>query len=383
MKTLLLIIFIFAVTSAFAYVQDNRMSFAENTITVQNFDLVYNTYYYAFENEWHPRTCSGTQVAADWLTSCTAEVLLPVGTHYVISYACDVINAEYACDWVLLPFEVKTHPQKINPQSQFGLWKNVGGSTPDDSVRNIRDVRGPEDTEFWNRFLAQYVTPYTEQGIRRVQLHNPFGTINNSIEFMAFDQYLDASETIPGLASTFVDAIKPLTDDGIEVIAYVGSPLNDRDMDTMSEPEKWEYAQRALQPLFDAQTSIALDAATLGDEQSFTYKLAEALRARGIRVYVESRSPIENPHWFDYNQVQLDSRWRFTDPAVSTHPLVAQKFPSNDVFPGEIVRMFRWAEYDPANPEDKGKIEAVVNDGHAIFFHGGMWEDVKPFFDAE
>lgn len=172
----------------------------------------------------------------------------------------------------------------------------------------------------WRSLIDGRVEPYLQAGVTRLMLHNPFGTLPG--EPMQLDQYLTALET-PGfrmVTTGFVEAWKPIVDRGVEVIAYVGCPRLDDDvqdlLETEGEAAALAYSIRCLQPFLDAGMSVGLDAAAPAEAGSVTHQLAEWLRARGVRVYVEARPPADQTHWFDYPVISTNVFWSRSDPEI-------------------------------------------------------------------
>ncbi len=194
-------------------------------------------------------------------------------------------------------------------------------------------------TEGWAAFIRKRVDAYLEIGTTRVILHNPFGILPG--EPMQLDQYLNALEQ-PGLRMLTVGfdrAWKPVTDRGVEVIAYIGCPRLDTDATRIDEEEGraagLAFALRCLQPALDAGMSIGLDAAAPADGDSLTWDLANHLRSEGVKVYVEARPHAEMSHWFDFPVICIDRFWRRSDPDLHSDAQGA----ANHLLTGEILRM--------------------------------------------
>jgi hypothetical protein len=178
---------------------------------------------------------------------------------------------------------------------------------------------------------------------------------------MQFDQYLEAQETAPWLVNGFVEKIKPLVESGVEVIGYIGSPDSYGPGSTngdceqqalLSNPsEWWARAWSALQPFLDSGMSIAFDAAVGTDSSSYTYQLAEALRARGVRVYVESVPEARNPHWASYPFIMSNDQWSWLVPGNGSSVPLSQ-------LSGEI---FRFVRYPSQFPE---QIRQILSEGY-------------------
>lgn len=212
----------------------------------------------------------------------------------------------------------------------------IGGSHPDPRRRM---VGWNLLTEGWAAFIRKRVNPYLEIGVTRIILHNPFGILPD--ESMQLDQYLTALEQ-PGLrmlTGGFIEAWKPVTARGIEVIAYVGCPRLDKDATRIDEEggraAGLAFSLSCLQPALDAGMSIGLDAAAPADGNSLTWDLAKHLKNQGVKVYVEARPYAEMSHWFDFPVICIDHFWRRSDPERHADALGA----ANGLLTGEILRM--------------------------------------------
>lgn len=232
-------------------------------------------------------------------------------------------------------------------------------------------------TKGWAHFVSSNAEPYFAAGVKRMILHNPFGTLPD--EQMQLDQYLEALSQ-PGLRRLthgFAKAWRPVTDRGIEMIAYVGCPRLDPDSKRIEEEEgrqaALDYAFRALQPFLDANMSIALDAAAPATSRSLTWALAEQLRARGVMVYVEARPLASNPHWFDFGVISTDPFWKRSNP--ERHP-DSSWGARNDQITGEVLRML---VHNKMPPDFEGTIvdfqfqeaHKIQASGHTPIFMGG------------
>ena len=262
----------------------------------------------------------------------------------------------------------EAHSQSIvvDPRDRVVAHYSIGYSSSNPETRMVRSdlvERG------WVDFVTRRIEPTLEAGFERIMLHNPFGIPvdreTGETQVMQFEQYLAAQQEVPTLAEGFVEAWLPITERGVEVIAYVGGPHNspamralEGDMDAW-----WGRAWEALQPVLDAGMSIGLDNSAPRLADSPTFLLAEALRERGVRVYTEARPHNANPLWFDYPVVIRDPTWIATDPGISgQHPIVYSRFPRNDQLSSEILRLIR-----PNEEEDAqwSRMKQALTDGHS------------------
>ena len=220
----------------------------------------------------------------------------------------------------------------------------------------------------WKKFVQVRVEPYLAVGVQRVILHNPFGTLPG--EPMQLDQYLSALNS-PGmwkLTRGFVEAWWPITERGIEVIAYVGCPRLDTDAQKIEEEqgraEALAFSLSGLEPYLEAGMSIGLDAAAPAVGGSLTEDLAILLRDRGVKVYVEARPHATTPHWFDYPVICIDHYWWRSDPA--RHP--DTKGAATEVLNGEILRMV--VQYEIPETWTASEADYVVKASREIIAQG-------------
>ncbi len=232
----------------------------------------------------------------------------------------------------------------------------IGGGSSNAARRNIGwgvAERG------WMDFKDRYVMPYVEMGAERFQLHNPFGSLNT--EHMQMDQYLEAREAAYSPVDNgydrealkrvvneheFIRAFKPLTDQGIEITCYVGSPRLDPDFLRIErekgEKEAFSHAFDALEPCLRAGMSIGLDAASPADGDSSTFRFAELLKKRHkIRVYTEARPAIQQENWADYPFVSANNVWDHlnTHNLPNRHPQTYITHPNLDYHHGDEFRV--------------------------------------------
>ncbi len=144
----------------------------------------------------------------------------------------------------------------------------------------------------WPEYVEQKIQPHIEWGVRRIMLHLPFGK-GLTVGYMTFDSYLRAREARLKLVyQGFGKAIRSLTKQGIEVIAYMGSLYHD---ETFAELRTKPYADdnwidrfmHSLRPVINAGCSVAFDAAAQWPNDGPEHSAAKMLRALGTRVYIE------------------------------------------------------------------------------------------------
>jgi len=223
----------------------------------------------------------------------------------------------------------------------------------------------------WDGFVRRFVRPQLDAGVRRIQVHNPFGTLPG--ESMQFDQYIHArSAGLTFLTGGFVDAWKPVTQgrytqgEPVEVIAYLGKLQDDPDFQKLLDAGDTQgWLARAVVSLslpLEAGMSIGFDASASAGEQSPTHRLTELLQSLGTRIYIEARPYKNTPHWFGNNIIITDKFWKRSDP--QRYPGDSGKWAArNDQLTGEIIRIVF-----PEHAEDPDNwmldLRRVLEDGH-------------------
>lgn len=215
-------------------------------------------------------------------------------------------------------------------------WYPIGRSTGDLSNRQVRNDLVAMG---WSSFVNQRVLPQISgRGLNRVMLHNPFGTLPGYIEPMQFDQYLDAQRAGLGwLTEPFGAAWTPVVVQGIQVIAYIGSPVLDKDSQNIVRRQGEAafvktHALPSVQSFLDVGMDIALDAAVQSGVDSATFRFVEKLEGLGAQVFVEAGPLAGASHWFSRSVISRDDTWlaREGDSA----------FAQRGALSGEIIRLF-------------------------------------------
>jgi hypothetical protein len=226
----------------------------------------------------------------------------------------------------------------------------IGHSHPDDSRRRTGWYlieRG------WKRFVEQTVVKQLNWGVRRIQIHSPFGVLSD--EVYQFDQYLEAREAgFKSLVDGFVEAWRPVirgdyTDgEPVEVIAYLGGLGNDQhfiDLHKAGDLDAW-YARAwaSMQPALDAGMSIGFDAVCGLPADHPAHKLIRYLRDGGVRVYIETWPIVKQPHWAKFNVIVTSQQMRVLqfDRIHLRHSDIA----------GEVVQLLTRIDYKNLAPHD-------------------------------
>ncbi len=209
-------------------------------------------------------------------------------------------------------------------------WFTIGGASQDQQYRSVIHVGDVVPVSYYiDSFGPTRGDEVLARGYQRAFLHNPFGFSSTDTfpdgcveSYMQFDQYLEAQKDTPWLTNGFVQYWKPYIDNGVEVIAYIGSidPFTPQSQNGDCDQRQllgndaayWARAYAAIQPYLDAGMTIGFDAAVATNINSATYRLAQELRARGVRVYVEAVPGRDNPHWAAYPFLIYNDIWYFT-----------------------------------------------------------------------
>lgn len=254
----------------------------------------------------------------------------------------------------------------------------IGWSASNPETRNIG--QGLPNSG-WRGFVQTRVHAVLATGVRRIILHNPFGTMAG--EPMQFDQYLQARNAdLPWLTQEFVESWKPVTDAGIEVIAYIGSPRLDNDLKRILESSGHEaamdYARRCVGPFLAAGMNIGYDAAAMAERGSFTHTFGEWMEEQGARLYIEARPAKAATFWHDNPVICLNRFWKRSDPDRHDDSKWAA---SNDVLTGEIIRLIR---HRPGQDEATTAswlpqaVSDVLAEGHTVAVFSGPWIRYHP-----
>ena len=233
----------------------------------------------------------------------------------------------------------------------------IGYSSSDASKRYVG--QGVEQLG-WSGFVAEIVTPCLDYGVRRVQLHNPFGV---RMKPMELDQYIHAKESgLAWLTDGFVDAWKPVTrgdlTDGrpVEVIAYLGTYYGP-DMMPLEDAGDWEAwlarAEESVRPAVEAGMSLAFDSFSTAGIDSYSYRFVQMLKARGVKTYIETWPKRADTFWHDSGVVVAEHWFQRNH----THPNVAARVQLT----GDIVRLINKPP-GGAHPRDPSWVRAAAVD---------------------
>lgn len=152
----------------------------------------------------------------------------------------------------------------------------IGGSSNNPKTRNT----GWElDTLGWQGFVDKWIKPAIKLGFTRFELHNPGGTVNG--EDMRCDQLVVAeAQGLKFLTKGFVEAFKPITDKGIEIICYMGNPKT-------TAPHSLPALGACYALPILAGMSIGMDATSYQENDPY-YHFIRMLQGMGTKVYTEA-----------------------------------------------------------------------------------------------
>lgn len=231
----------------------------------------------------------------------------------------------------------------------------------------------------WAHLVNQQAIPkIAEHGLRRVQLHNPFGAMPGWMEPMQFDQLIDAKDAkLDWLTEGFSEAWQPVQDQGVEIISYIGSPRLDEDSKQWIEragEDSWRenYAWPAVAPIVDSGMNLGYDAAGGATKDSPTYRFSQALLDRGVKVYIEASPPADYDWWFDFPVIVIEETWQDR----KDHP----DWAGPDDLTGEMLRIVRVSpEWFDENPDDAWPERAcrVLAEGDTVILSDNLFRSAQ------
>ena len=252
----------------------------------------------------------------------------------------------------------------------------IGGSSNDSGRRMIGTHQ--IGSGGWPAFVDQRAKDVYDWGIRRLWLHNPFGTLPNQV--MQFDQFLDAQDAgLNVVTENFAEAWAPVVQgsfgEPVELIAYLGTADSADDrlkaaFDGGTSASILGTMLACVKPVLLAGGSVGADAAVRLSDDGPEFRFYKYLESIGIPVYVESRPKIENPRWAEFPVFAVDAWWKRSDPAHNPD-CVPWALP-NEAMQHDVLRWIRGypgTSTDPAVIADVvGRIRAALLDGDTVLF---------------
>lgn len=200
----------------------------------------------------------------------------------------------------------------------------------------------------WKGFVDTYIVPQRKLGISRFLLYMPFGQeeklrtqVVNGKPFdtrLRFDQYQQAVKAgLTYITTGFADAIRPLVDDGCQVIAYTGTLGGAPEL----ERRKWDRKQfldDCLAPFKAANCDLAFDSACLSVGDYVTSLARDIRLSTAAKVYCESMPLVGAESWAYGDVISVEEQYQVALLSTNRDILVNPKSIS-----GELIRMFTTA----------------------------------------
>jgi hypothetical protein len=253
----------------------------------------------------------------------------------------------------------------------ISFWGIGSGGNPD-----VRYTQFIESKRGWRGFVNR--ADFQDQlnaGVCRFVLHSPFGrekdvrwqTVNGEKydTIYRFDAYQAALQSkLVWLTNGFAEAIKPIVDQGCQVIVYLGSLAGALEYELVSGSERRKWLEGCLKPFKEAGCDYAIDTACRAPLGHYCNDIAEEMRGAGRRVYCESMPRAEADQWCLGDVMSSEEQYQA---ALNDKTHQALCDPKRIV--GELVR----GMWQPAPPPYKNYVDyyqAVVPkalaDGHSV-----------------
>lgn len=262
-----------------------------------------------------------------------------------------------------------TQPAQPAADPRIISWFDIGTSSPD---LNHRRVGWNLKNRGWARFVEEEVRPQLQRGVRRVMVHNPFGTLSG--EPMQFDQAVHAHrDGHAWLLHGFAEAWYPVTQgvytngEPVEVIGYLGRHEQDPSFEFAQDRPGgagwWlARAQSSLRPVLAAEMSVGFDASSNLARESPEYRLIQLVQALDTPIYLEARPYRNRRHLFGLPVITTESFWNRSDPAK--HQDARALYAPNDALTGEIIRILVQTDSRPDKRVEQAR--RVLRDGHTV-----------------
>ena len=239
----------------------------------------------------------------------------------------------------------------------------IGGSGSDLADRMVsKSMLG----NGWGAFIQQAVQPDIDWGVRRIELHNPFGLSTGS--WFPTDQFLDAQAAgLTWLTDDFVQSWQPITQSGVEVIGYLGNPDYDPSFQALaSDPAAWNARfDASVAPLVQAGMSVAFDFGQAFTSGDLFNQALDRLKSEGVNVYLENRPAEGTPYNWQFPIIAVQGGWVWSNPYVTPSQAWAAK---NSELPGggNVVRLLQ----DPPAGESWSDKARILSDLQSVFQDG-------------
>ncbi len=207
---------------------------------------------------------------------------------------------------------------------QVAIYFPIGHTSHDASRRGVKYLI--EKKGGWKKFIKAEVQPALDLGVKTIQIHNPAG-VGISDKFMRFDQFSLAKSEGLDFENDFVKAFSRLTNRGIRVIGYIGSPddipqlwdaggdidrdwlLDDDDAQIKHNPFSMQDLRTPILDEFkhfrDSGVDLGMDRSTEKGPDSISWWLCHKETQEGRRPVLELLAPIDRPWFWNYDQLIL------------------------------------------------------------------------------
>lgn len=284
----------------------------------------------------------------------------------------------------------------IVPKDKLIAYFLIGGSGTNRATRYI-GANIISSATGWSYFITQNIIPLYKQGVRRFQLHWPFGISLLGSQTTDFDQFVMAQEEgLTWLTDQFVANWKPIVDgtdsrtgEPCEVIVYLGVPTQPVYPDnplthlwfTNHKAEWLSRAQASVDPLIQAGCSIGVDSASSTLLEYPDFDFLNVVESLGVKIYIESR-----PHndelkaWAKFRVICENNFWIESDPDLN--PDASWALPNDEIhaMSPEVVRGVIPINngFDYTNwAAQRNIISGIIEEGDSVLVH-----HFKSFIDA-
>ncbi len=227
----------------------------------------------------------------------------------------------------------------------------------------------------WRKFVSRYVLPDIKQGMRRFMMWMPFGLEPANETFvdpyrpggtyvtrLPFDAWQRGSPIFKD--EGFVDAMKALTSDGIEIIAYTGMLMNLPTWKQQRYPNAEQWLWDCMEPFIEADCNMAFDTFCYQPDHSVEYELALRLKNMGIKVYGEAMPRRFGPNfdrckWNKFNFVAAEADYVSSLSAGNHAPPQSFGYADPATIEGEILLGMGWAGFTAGATNFKTQYEVT------------------------
>lgn len=264
------------------------------------------------------------------------------------------------------------------------MWCEAAGVDNSDEGNTNRGFHSDLLQGGWPRFVRNVVRPELEflakhtKGPRRIVVHNPYGVEGKGKPFRFGQRRLCAvNPKTAHISEGFRDAFKPIVDEGVEVVGYVGMFKGEPAFNLPPKPMIDELLYQ-IEDLVAAGCAIGLDASFELNKNGTAFKMMQMLPNK---KFLEPRPHAAFPHLHAFPIICQEPVFHRTNPAVFPD---AAHIASNEQLTGEIVI---WAQYpdnaiwsDPFDKVCAGLFSAakrIQREGRTAAIAGGWWSKMQ------